>query len=149
MMTEAFKTIILRDLQKLKTEIESYRYEDCIWYIEERIANSAGNLCMHLVGNLNTFIGVALANTDYRRDRDLEFSIKNVPRAELIRKLDDTLVVVEDGLSKLTDAQLSDPFPMLIWEKETEIGYTLLHLATHLNYHLGQVNYHRRLLDEA
>ena len=55
--------------------------------------------------------------------------------------------MVETGLDNLTEDQLGGDFPMIIWEKPTPADYTLVHLATHLNYHLGQVNYHRRLLD--
>ncbi|HEY0243952.1 MAG TPA: DUF1572 family protein [Mucilaginibacter sp.] len=147
MIIETLKTLFYRDLVKLKTEIELYRDEKKIWYVEKSIANSAGNLCLHLVGNLNTYIGAGLAKTNYVRERPLEFSLKDIPKAELIKKIEETIVVVENGLSSLNENQLNENFPMIIWDKPTEMGYTLVHLITHLNYHLGQINYHRRLLD--
>ena len=147
MIIETLKTIFRRDLVKLKVEIELYQDETKIWYVEKSIANSAGNLCLHLIGNLNAFIGVGFAKTDYVRDRPLEFSLKYMAKAELIQKIEETIIVVEKGLSNVTENQLTDDFPFVIWDKPTETEYTLVHLLTHLSYHLGQINYHRRLLD--
>ena len=147
MAIESLKKLFTRDLNRLKTEIESYTSEKNIWIIDQEISNSAGNLCLHLIGNLNAYVGVGLANSNYIRQRDLEFSLKDIPRVELIKQIESTIKVVEDGLSKLIDNQLNDDFPIIIWEQSTEMGFTLFHLLTHLNYHLGQINYHRRLLD--
>jgi len=147
MLKEALLQLFRRDLQKLKKEIEAYQDEAAIWAVDKNIANSAGNLCLHLVGNLNTYIGVGLAGTDYKRERDLEFSLKHIPVQELVKKIDDTILVVEQGLERLNDDLLQQDFPIVIWDKPTGMVYTLVHLTTHLNYHLGQINYHRRLFD--
>lgn len=147
MLKEALQLLFRRDLQKLKKEMEAYQNEAAIWVVDKNIANSAGNLCLHLVGNLNTYIGIGLAGTDYKRERDLEFSLKNIPVQELVKKIDDTILVVEQGLERLNDDLLQQDFPIVIWDKPTGMVFTLVHLTTHLNYHLGQINYHRRLLD--
>jgi len=148
MIIETLKTLFQKDLEKLKTEIELYNNETRIWYFEKGIANSAGNLCLHLIGNLNAYIGVGLAKTNYVRQRDLEFSLKNIPRTELLQKIEETMNVVESGLNKLSPDDLKSDFPLIIWNnKPTETAYTLIYLSNHFNYHLGQVNYHRRLLD--
>lgn len=147
MLKEALQQLFRRDLQKLKKEIEAYQDEAAIWAVDKNIANSAGNLCLHLVGNLNAYIGIGLAGTDYKRERDLEFSLKNIPVQELVKKIDDTILVVEQGLERLNDDLLQQDFPIVIWDKPTGMVFTLVHLTTHLNYHLGQINYHRRLLD--
>ena len=147
MLLETLIALYKRDLNKLKKEIESYQNENAIWHIEKGIANSAGNLCLHLVGNLNTYVGATLGNTNYTRQRELEFSLKDIPRVELIKKIDDTLAVVETTLKKLTNEEIKNEYPILIFENKTSTEYLLVHLATHLNYHLGQINYHRRLLD--
>lgn len=148
MLAEALKALFVRDLQKLKEEIAAYQNEATLWIIDGTISNSAGNLCLHLIGNLNTYIGVGLGKTDYIRNRELEFSLKDVPQTELILKIEETLKVVANVLDHLTEAQLKANFPIQIWEKETDTTFTLIHLTTHLNYHLGQINYHRRLLDK-
>lgn len=147
MFIENLITLFNRDLNRLKTEIELYKNEKNIWLIEKNIANSAGNLCLHLIGNLNWFIGAELGRTDYVRHRELEFSTKDIPQTELIKMIDETIIVVENSLRSLTDEELKNEYPLLVFDKKTSTEYFLLHLTTHLVYHLGQINYHRRLLD--
>lgn len=146
MLIQTLQSLFQRDLAKLKQEIAAYSDESSMWIIEKNIANSAGNLCLHLVGNLNTYIGAEFANTGYIRNRDLEFSLKNVPQAELLKKIDDTILVVEKGLAALKEDDLDKEYPLLVFKEKTSTGYFLVHLAAHLGYHLGQINYHRRLL---
>jgi len=147
MVIETLQKIFKRDLEKLKQEIASYRNESNLWKVDKSIANSSGNLCLHLVGNLNAYIGAEIGKTGYVRNRELEFSLKNIPQAQLVKMIEDTIVVVEDGLSKLNENDLEREYPLLVLKEKTSTGYFLIHLAAHLGYHLGQVNYHRRLLD--
>ena len=148
MLIQTLKTIFNRDLEKLKQEIMLYQNENNIWIIDRNIANSAGNLCLHLVGNLNTYIGAEIGKSGYIRNRELEFSMKNVPRHELIKKIEDTVKVVESSLGSLKENELENEYPLLVFAEKTSVQYLLVHLAVHLGYHLGQVNYHRRLLDK-
>lgn len=148
MLKETFKSLYTRDLNRLKGEIGQYKNEQNLWRIEKDIANSAGNLCLHLIGNLNTFIGKELGKTDYVRNRDLEFSTKNVPRTELIIKIEETIDMVNEALDKLNEQDMLSEYPQVkIVEGGSSVGFMLIHLSTHLVYHLGQINYHRRLLD--
>lgn len=147
MLIPVLESIFKRDLLRLHAEIEMYKTEEKIWVLDKDIANTAGNLCLHLVGNLNTYIGAILGNSGYIRDREAEFSLKNMPRPELLKKIKDTIIVVENGLKLLTEQQLEMEYPILVLKEKTSTAYFLVHLATHLSYHLGQINYHRRLLD--
>ncbi|WP_343614254.1 DinB family protein [Flavobacterium sp.] len=147
MVIESLKTLFNRDLNKLKIEIESYENENAIWVIDKNISNSAGNLCLHLMGNINTYIGARLGNTGYIRNRPLEFLLKDIPRAELISKIENTISMVNEVFDSLTETDLEAIYPEIVFEKEMTTGFFLIHLATHLSYHLGQINYHRRLLD--
>jgi len=146
MLIETLKSLFNRDLNKLKAEIELYENENQIWLIDKNISNSAGNLCLHLIGNINTYIGAELGKTGYIRDRPLEFSLKDIPRSELISKINDTILVVNNTLDTLTENDLEVIYPQIVFEKEMTTGFFLVHLATHLAYHLGQINYHRRLI---
>ena len=148
MLINTIKSLLTQDLRKLREEIELYKNEESIWQVEGNIANSGGNLCLHLIGNLNTYIGQQIGKTGYVRNRDLEFSLKNVPREELLRKIDETINVVNTSLDKLDETDLSTEFPLLVFEEKTSIEYLLVRLNNHLSYHLGQVNYHRRLIDK-
>lgn len=147
MIKAALKELFTRDLKRLKKEIEAYQDESNLWKIENSIGNSGGNLCLHLIGNLKTYIGNGLAGTAYVRQREYEFSAKNVERQKLYVEIEETIIIVNQGLDQLTEAQLAGNFPLVIWEKEREMVFTLLHLQGHLNYHLGQINYHRRMLE--
>lgn len=148
MLINTLKTLFNRDLNRLKSEIEQYNSEEAIWSVDKNITNSAGNLCLHLIGNLNAFIGAELGQTDYVRQRTLEFSLKNVPRVELIQSIENLLPIIDNALGNLTEKMLESTYPINVFKKEMTISYFLIHLAGHLNYHLGQINYHRRLLDE-
>ena len=149
MLPDVLRAIFRRDLEKLAKEITLFQLEENIWRIGVGINNSAGNLCLHLIGNLNTYIGAGLGNTAYVRDREAEFSLKNIPATTLLQNIADTIVVVDKTLEQLTREEMEKDYPMLVFEKKTTVGYFLVHLATHLSYHLGQINYCRRLLDTA
>ncbi len=141
-MVEIFE----RDLNKLKDEINLYSDENKLWIVKEEISNSAGNLCLHLIGNMNHFIGTILGKTDYVRNRDGEFASKDISRHELIADIEKTIEVVKAALNNLKDENFDEKFPVEKHGKIVKIDFMLLHLLTHFNYHLGQINYHRRLL---
>ncbi|MBK8353423.1 MAG: DUF1572 family protein [Saprospirales bacterium] len=136
-----------RDMLKLKEEISLYKDETNLWKVENTISNSAGNLCLHLIGNLNHFIGATLGNTGYVRQRELEFSSKNIPRNELLSEVDKLIPIVVNTLKNLNDADFEANFPLEKHGQIVKTDYMLFHLLTHLNYHIGQINYHRRLLE--
>lgn len=147
MITSALIELFERDLQRLRTEIELYKEEDNLWVLKEGISNTAGNLCLHLLGNLNHFIGTTLGNTGYIRHRDDEFSLKNIPRQNLVTDIENCRMMVKETLLKLTPEDLAKEFEQKVFEKPITTEMMLMHLTTHLTYHLGQINYHRRLLD--
>ena len=146
-MIDTLKKLFNRDLEKLKTEISSYNDEKKLWKISGEIKNSAGNLCMHLCGNLQHFIGNLLGNSGYVRNREAEFSTKDIPKEKLMDEINITAKVVEKTISELKEDKFNEIYPVNVFGYEMTTEFFLVHLATHLNYHLGQINYHRRLLD--
>jgi uncharacterized damage-inducible protein DinB len=146
-MIETLSKLFLRDLEKLKTEMSSFKDETNIWKISGDIKNSAGNLCLHLCGNLQHFIGAVLGNSSYVRNRDAEFTRKDVPIRELVAEIELTTKAVEKTLKELKEDKLEEVFPINVFGYEMTTEYFLVHLTGHLNYHLGQINYHRRLVD--
>lgn len=147
MLIETLKILFNRDLKRVINEIEQYNNEVDIWKIKGQINNSAGNICLHLVGNLKTYIGKELGETNYIRNRELEFSSKNVPRQELIKRVENTIEIITQTLDNLNEDILANEYPILVLENKTSTEYLLVHLTTHLTYHLGQINYHRRLIE--
>jgi uncharacterized damage-inducible protein DinB len=87
-----------------------------------------------------------LGHNGYVRNRDAEFGSKDVPRAELLREIDNAIAAVETGMAKITEADLAKPYPEAVGGISSTTGAFLAHFATHLAYHLGQVDYHRRIL---
>ncbi len=147
MLSDTLISLFDRDLNRVIDELNLYQSESNLWKVEGNISNSAGNLALHLIGNLKTYIGKEIGDFSYVRNRDLEFSDKNVLRKTIIAELNDTISITNDSLKNLSDADLQKEYPLLVLGEKTSTQYFLIHLATHLNYHLGQINYHRRLTD--
>jgi uncharacterized damage-inducible protein DinB len=148
MLTENLALLFERDILKLKTEIGAYDDEKKLWVTAPGISNSGGNLCLHLLGNLQHYIGAVLGNSGYTRNRPEEFSQKNIPVAELIAKLDHVSLLVPQTVRSLSAETLAKEYPEKVFDYPMTTEYFLLHLLAHLNYHLGQINYHRRMLDK-
>ena len=148
MLTETLISLFERDLNRVVKELQFFKDEIDIWRIEKEIANSAGNLVLHLIGNLNTYIGNEIGKTGYVRNRELEFALKDIPRDELIAQLVNTSDVIKNSLSLLTADDYEMEYPMLVLSEKTTTGFFMVHLLGHLNYHLGQINYHRRLIEK-
>ena len=146
MLTAILSQLYERDLNKLREEIEQFTDEADLWKTSGGITNSAGNLCRHLTGNLQHFFGAVLGGSGYVRDRDAEFAGKGTTRADLIADIDNAAASVKETLAKLTDDDFAKTYPIEVFGHPMTTGYFLVHLGTHFNYHLGQINYHRRLL---
>ena len=147
-MKEDLRKLFLRDLGKLEKEINAYRHESSLWLLDKEILNSAGNLCKHLTGNLKHFIGHILGESDYIRDREAEFSTPHLSKAALSLEIASTKEAINLAFDKLDDAKIQLKYPIEVFGYEMMVQYFLFHLLSHLNYHLGQINYHRRLLDK-
>ncbi|WP_341226490.1 DinB family protein [uncultured Arcticibacterium sp.] len=141
---EALISVFTKDLNKLKEEVLSYDSEDALFAIAEGITNSGGNLAMHLNGNLQHFIGAILGKTKYVRNREEEFSGR-FSREQIVSDIEESISVVSKTIASLSSEELSSPYPEKIFGGEMKTDFFLYHLLGHLNYHLGQVNYHRRL----
>lgn len=139
---------MVRDLHALEREIEAYPDDDLLWLTPPGISNSAGNLALHLTGNLRHFVGATLGKSGYVRNRDAEFATRGMSRADLVSEIRAAIMDVERALSELDDSRIDATFPIPIGpeQKKVRTGDWLVHLAGHLTYHLGQIDYHRRLL---
>ena len=136
-----------RDLRKLIEEINLFRDEENLWKTYGSIKNSSGNLVLHLIGGMNYLIGATLAQTGYVRDRDQEFVRKGVDRKVLVAQLEELIVMISKTLNTLTEESMEAEYPIFFDQPKTSTSYVLTQLLVHLNYHLGQVNYLRRVLE--
>jgi uncharacterized damage-inducible protein DinB len=146
MLTDALLPLFIRDLQRLSDEISSFENEQDLWRTTGTITNSAGNLCLHLCGNLQHFIGATLGGTTYVRDRDNEFQARNIARTTLLQEIEHTRSAIEGTIPNLSEQALQSDFPIKVFAEAMSTTRFLIHLQGHLNYHLGQINYLRRML---
>jgi len=146
-MTQPLLDLLLRDLDRLASEIQAYTNPADLWKLSGDVNNSAGNLCLHLCGNLQHFIGAVIGHSGYERNRPFEFSGKDVPVNELHQEIEATKAALQHTLPELSESDLEKPYPINVLGKEHTVQQFLLHLYGHLNYHLGQITYHRRLLN--
>jgi hypothetical protein len=136
------------DITKLLVEVESFESEAAFWTQGHGVPNSPGNLTLHLMGNLNHYIGAKLGASGYVRDRPLEFSSGPVPLAEISQRLEQTREVVVRSINGLTDDDLNADYPNDPGDETRSVGAELVRILSHFNYHLGQINYHRRMTSD-
>jgi uncharacterized damage-inducible protein DinB len=146
MITTVLIRLFEKDLNKLAEEINQYPDDSSLWIVKEGIKNSGGNLCLHLAGNLQHFIGAVLGGSGYVRNRDAEFALKNITRKKLLDEVEATRMAVRDTLEQVSKRELEQSYPLPVFDEPMTTEYFLLHLLAHLSYHTGQINYHRRLL---
>jgi hypothetical protein len=136
-----------RDLRKLIEEINLFRDEENLWQTRGSVKNSSGNLVLHIIGGLNYLIGTKLAQTGFVRDRPQEFTRKGVPRNELVAQLEELIPMIRATLNAFPPEGMEAEYPMMFDDARNSNSYVLVQLSLHLNYHLGQVNYLRRVLE--
>jgi hypothetical protein len=146
-LIDSFVLLFERDIDKLANELKLYIHEENIWALRDSINNPAGNLCLHLCGNLQHYVGHGIGHSAYVRDRDKEFSYKGLSRDALLREIDVTKAVVLSALRGMDPALLITPYPLPVFDYTMSHVHFLIHLLAHFGYHLGQINYHRRLID--
>jgi len=140
----ALLATIPRELRAVKREIEAYPDEASVWRQVPGVPNTGGTLALHLAGNIQHFFGAILGRDGYKRDRDAEFARRDVPRKELLAGLDAAIASAERTLKSLSEDAFAGPYPEPIAKRTIVTSAFLVHLAVHLSYHLGQLDYHRR-----
>ena len=145
-MLESLNELFQRDLLKMEDEVRMYPSLRLLWETAPGTTNSGGTLALHVAGNLQHFIGAVLGSTGYVRNREAEFGRRDVPAGEILAELARTRRIVSEVLKRIDDRDLAGLYPIEVFGVPMSTEYFLIHLQGHLNYHLGQVNYHRRIL---
>jgi Protein of unknown function (DUF1572) len=136
-----------RDIRKLIEEINLFKSEENLWKTFGLIKNSSGNLALHIIGGLNFLIGATLSHTGYIRNRDQEFTDKGRERKIIVEQLGELIPMINKTVNLLTPEQMESRYPIFFDKENATNSYVLTQLLLHLNYHLGQVNYLRRVLE--
>jgi uncharacterized damage-inducible protein DinB len=146
MLVAAVAAMLDRDLQALAREVAAYPDERMLWETPPGITNSGGTLAVHLAGNIRHYVGAKLGDTGYVRDRPAEFASRDVPRATILAQIEEARAAVRAAAARTTDDRLEDDYPEVIAGVRVATGEYLVHLVSHFAYHLGQLDYHRRVV---
>jgi len=135
-----------RDLTRLGKQIEAFPNDESLWQTLPGVLNPAGNLALHIEGNLREFVGRQLGQLPYKRNRELEFSLRGMSRRELGARIAELRESIPAVIQDLSAEQLEMEYPEVVLEVATTTRQFLIHLYGHLNWHLGQIDYLRRIL---
>jgi hypothetical protein len=135
-----------RDLTRLIQQLQTFPEGPALWQLAPGVTNSAGNLALHLEGNLREFIGRLLGDVPYQRRREQEFAAKGVAVAELIERLEGVVELVPRVVASLSEEALAAPYPSQVVGGYESTRQFVVALYAHLSYHLGQIDYLRRFL---
>lgn len=134
-----------RDITRLLQELTSFPDDGTLWRTLPGVSNSAGNLALHLEGNLREFVGRQLGGVDYHRQRDVEFTSTGLSIDDLVTKMTKVKELIPSVVSRLSRSELEATYPEEVLGKRLSTQEFLIHLYGHLNYHLGQIDYLRRI----
>ena len=146
MLLSIVERTLLRELAAMRRSVEAYPDDASVWAERPGLPNAGGTLVLHIAGNLQHYLGHLLGGSDYRRDRAAEFARRDVTRDAMLADLHAATEAVQRAFALLTDETLVTPFPESVAGRTLPTGDVLVHLATHLAYHLGQLDYHRRIV---
>ena len=145
-MIDEVRRVLVRELEAFAREVEAFPDDETLWKTLPGVTNSAGNLALHACGNLKHFVGAVLGGTGYVRNRPEEFGAHAGRRESVARELREAVAVVNAVLPKVPASALDEPFPEPHDGTQLPCGRFLVHLVTHLCFHLGQASYLRRIL---
>jgi hypothetical protein len=135
-----------RDLTRLAQELHAVPHDGVLWSKPAGVANSIGNLVLHLEGNLREYIGRQLGGVPYTRERDREFTDTGLTKDSLLARVEPLAILIPEIIARLSDADLKRLYPEEPFNSPISTAQYLVSLNNHLNYHLGQIDYLRRIL---
>jgi uncharacterized damage-inducible protein DinB len=113
---------------------------DEIWARPNEQTVSAGNLVLHLAGNVRQYVVATLGGVPDVRERQAEFDEKGpLPTAELLGRLEATMAQAAAVIERLDSATLLRSHRV---QGFVETGLSILvHVVEHFSYHTGQIAY--------
>ncbi|GGR11649.1 DinB family protein [Deinococcus ruber] len=148
MLIQELRLIYLREIATLERELALYPDDQSVWTVLPGLPNAGGTLFLHLAGSLQHFFGAVLGKTGYVRNRAAEFSTRDLPRADIQEQLSQARQAVNAAFANIRDVDLEEPFPVVFADEPFSNRLTLLQFSSHLAYHLGQIDFHRRAVTQ-
>lgn len=146
MITTILIDLYCKELDKLKDEINAYENDELVWKLTDQVQVTGGNICLYLAGNLQHYIGNMIGDSGYIRNKEAELKAKNVSRERLMEEIENTRQIVVDTLEQVSKAELLKVFPTKDFEESVTTEFYLVHLLNNFCFHLGQINFHRKLV---
>lgn len=146
MTQNSLAPLFRRDLTRLGQQIDALPNDDALWQTLPGVTNAAGNLVLHIEGNLREYVGRQLGKLPYRRNRELEFSLQGMSRSELGARIGELRLSIPSVIEGITLEQMEMEYPEVVLGVAVSTQQFLIHLYGHLNWHLGQVDYLRRIV---
>lgn len=131
----------VRKLRQLEERIEvclDKLSNEQIWGRAGENSNAAGNLCLHLAGNVRQWILHGVGGAPDVRQRDAEFAARgSVAHEELVKRLRETVAEACLTLQALPEARMTE----MIRPQNFDISVTeaILHMLEHFAQHTGQI----------
>lgn len=122
--------------------------QEQIWTPGPEGSNSIGTLTHHLSGNLRHFLGAGLLADGYQRDRDAEFADRNISARDLTAELQKALEVAHMALETIDTQLIHAPYQSVDGREFASMAHMLLMIEAHFAYHVGQINYTKRMHKE-
>jgi uncharacterized damage-inducible protein DinB len=134
---EARRRLLGESLPRIQACLAQLSDEE-LWWRPNAGSNSAGNLVLHLCGNLTQWVLAGLGGADDRRDRAAEFSERGpIPRAELLGRIER---VVTEAVAVIERQGAGDLLRVRKVQGFDEDGLSIvLHVVEHASYHTGQL----------
>lgn len=113
---------------------------DEIWARPNEQTVSAGNLVLHLAGNVRQYVVATLGGVPDVRERQKEFDAAGpMPAAELLERLEKAMAEAAPVIDRLDPASLLRTYRV---QGFVESGLSILvHVVEHFSYHTGQIAY--------
>jgi uncharacterized damage-inducible protein DinB len=119
--------------------------EEQIWLRGKESENAAGNLVLHLCGNVRQWIVANIGGQPDRRDRDSEFSARSgVSKLELRERLRVTVDEALQVIGSLPAERLSER--VTIQGYEGSVLEAIYHVVEHFSMHAGQLFFMTKML---
>lgn len=112
-----------------------------LWFSDEVVVNSIGTLARHMTGNFNHFFGAGFLKNGYVRNREQEFSERDIPKAQVISDFQAAAGVVQQAAMAINEEDVNKPYRTPCGVDFDSLGYHLIRLTTHFAHHHGQVSY--------
>ncbi len=121
--------------------------EDEIWHRENQNTNSAGNLVLHLCGNIRQYIVSGVGGAADIRVRHVEFDTsRKESKSALINILNQTLSESNTVVQSLSPDKFGDSVTIQGFN-HTRLS-AIIHVIEHLSYHTGQITYYTKYIKD-